>query len=148
MPIPSQDAKTVAKNVIIIITKQAYLPTTLILDKESAFVSQVTKEASGVLRVTLKHAPTKQVQTIGIIQQCHASIKQPLKIGAAERRSLLQKYVSIAVLIYHTLYHASFGCEPNRIFHRRISYISLDSELGPRLQKASMPIPQNAQFVL
>ena len=83
--------------------KNAYLPTTFISDKGSAFMSQVIKEVAGVLGITLKHATTKHVQTIWLLEQIHASIKQALKIKTRERRSLWQKYVSIAVFFLQRL---------------------------------------------
>ena len=71
----NQDAKTIAKVLINIMTKHAYLPTTLISDKGTAFTSHVIKEVAGVLGVTLKHATTKHAQTIGLLERSHASIK-------------------------------------------------------------------------
>ena len=67
-------------------TKYAYLPTTLISDKGTAFMSHVNKEVAGVLGFTLKHATTRQAQTIGLLERSHASIKQTLKIETGERR--------------------------------------------------------------
>ena len=55
-PTSNQDAKTFAKVITKIITKHAYLPTTLISDKGSAFISHVIKEAAGDLGITLKQA--------------------------------------------------------------------------------------------
>ena len=89
-PTSNQDAKTVAKVIINIMTKHAYLPTTLISDKGTAFTSHVIKEKAGVLGITLKHATTKLAQRIGLLEQSHASIKQALKIETGERRSLWQ----------------------------------------------------------
>ena len=109
-PTPHQDAKTVAKVIINIMTKHAYLPTTLISDKGTAFTSHVIKEVAGVLDTTLKHASTKHAQAIGLLERSHVSIKQALKIETGERRSLWHKYVSIAVLNYNTSYHSSIGC--------------------------------------
>ena len=48
-PTSNQDAKTIAKVIINIMTKHAYLPTTLITDKGSAFVSDINKEVASVL---------------------------------------------------------------------------------------------------
>ena len=87
-PTSNQDAKTIAKVIIDIMTRHAYLPTTLISDKGTAYVSHVIKEVAGVLGITLKHATTKHAQTIGLLEQSHASIKQTLKIETGERRSL------------------------------------------------------------
>ena len=112
-PTANQDAKTIAKVLINIMTKHAYLPTTLISDKGTAFTSHVIKEVAGVLGVTPKHATTKHAQTIGLLERSHASIRKALKIETGERRSLWHKYVNIAVLNYNTSYHTSIGCEPS-----------------------------------
>ena len=86
-PTSNQDAKTNAKVLFNIMTKHAYLPTTLISDKRTAFMSHVIKEVAGVRGITLKHATTKHAQTIGLLERSHASIKQALKIKTGERRS-------------------------------------------------------------
>ena len=119
-PTSNQDAKTVAKILINIMTKHAYLPTTLISDKGTAFMSHVIKEVAGVRVITLKHASAKHAQTIGLLERSDVSIKQALRIGTGERRSLWHKDVNIAVLIHNTSYHTSFGCEPSRVYHGRI----------------------------
>ena len=145
-PTANQDAKTVAKVIFNIMTKHAYLPTTLISDKGTAFTSIVIKEVAGVLGITLKHATTKHAQIIGLLERSHASIKQALKIETGDRRSLWHKYVSIAVHNYNTSYHASIGCEPGRVFHGRIPYIILDLKMGILPEK--IPPPDFAQDML
>ena len=86
-PTSNQDAKTIAK-VIFNMIKHAYLPTTLISDKGTDFMSLVSKEVAGVLSITLKHATTKHARKIGLLERSHVSIKQTLKINTGERRSL------------------------------------------------------------
>ena len=147
-PTSNQDATTIAKVIINIMTKHAYLPTTLISDKGTAFTSHVIKEVAGVLGITLKHATTKHAKTIGLLERSHASIKQSLKIETGERRLLWHKYNSIAVLNYNTSYHSSIGCEPSRVFHGRIPYNILDLKMGIRPQKTSSPDSEIAQDVL
>ena len=147
-PTSNQDAKTIAKVLINIMTKHAYLPTTLISDKGTAFMPHVIKEVAGVLGITLKHATTKHAQTIGLLERSHASIKQALKVETGERRPLWHKYVNIAVLNYNTSYHTSIGCEPSRVLHGRITYNVLDLKLGIRPQQQPIPTSQMAQEVL
>ena len=147
-PTSNQDATTIAKVIINIMTKHAYVPTTLISDKCTAFTSHVIKEVAGVLGITLKHATTKHAQTIGLLERSHVSIKQSLKIETGERRSLWHKYISIAVLNYNTSYHSSIGCEPSKVFHGRIPYNILDLKLGIRPQKIPAPDSEIAQDVL
>ena len=79
-PTSNQDAKTIAKVLNNIMTKHAYLPTTIISDKGTDFMSHVIKEVASVLGITLKNATTKHAQTIGLHEQSHASTKQALKI--------------------------------------------------------------------
>ena len=147
-PTANQDAYTIAKVLINIMTMHAYLPTTLISEKGTAFMSHVIKEVAGVLGITLKHATTKHTQTIGLLERSHASIKQALKIKTGERRSLWHKYINIAVLNYNTSYHTSIGCEPSRVFHSRIPYNVLDLYLGIRPQQQPIPNSQIAQEAL
>ena len=121
-PTFNQDTKTISKAIININTKHAHLPTTLVQEKGTAFMSHVNKEVAGVLGITLKHATTKHAQKVGMPERSHALIKQTLKIQTGERLSLWHKYVSIAVLNYNSSYHTSVGCEPSRLFLGRIPY--------------------------
>ena len=110
---------TIAK-VINNMTKHVYLPTTRISDKGSTSVSHVIKEVTGVLGMILKHATTKHVRTIGLLERSHASIKQALKVETGELKPLWHKYVRIVVLIYNTFYLTGVGSEPSRVFHGHI----------------------------
>ena len=67
-PTSNHDAKTIAKVLINIMTKHAYLPTTPVSDKGTASMSHVIKEVAGVLGITLKHATTKHAQTIALLE--------------------------------------------------------------------------------
>ena len=129
-------------------TRHAYLPTTLISDKGTAFMSHVIEEVAGVLGITLKHATTKHAQTIGLLERSHASIKQALEIETGERRSLWHNYINIAVLNYNTSYHTSIGCEPSRVFRGRIPYNVLDLKPGICPQQQPFPTSQIAQDIL
>ena len=55
-------------------------------------MSHVIEEVAGVIGITRKLATTKHVETIGLLQQSHASIRQALKIEAGEWRLLWHKY--------------------------------------------------------
>ena len=101
-PTSSLDPKTVARVKINIMNKPAYLPMTIITDMGSAFVSHVTKEATDVLGITLKHATTRHAQTIGKLERSHASLKQPSNLETSQRRALSHEYISNAVLNSNT----------------------------------------------
>ena len=128
-PTSDQDAETIVKVLINIMTKHAYLPMTLTSDKATAFMSHVIKEVAGVVGITPKHATTKNAQTIGLLERSHASTKQAIKIETGEQRSLWHKYVNIALLNYNTSYHTSFGCEPSQVVYGRIPYNIFDLKM-------------------
>ena len=90
-PIPTQNAKTIFKVIFIRLTKNAYLPTTILSDKGSAFVSRITKGVAGILAITLKYATIKHVQTLSLLERSHVSLKSTLKIGTGDWRSLWHK---------------------------------------------------------
>ena len=147
-PTSNQDDKTIAKVSINIMTKHAYLPTTLISYKVTAFMPHEIKEVVSVLGITLMHATTKHAQLFELLEQSHASIKQALKIEIGKRRSLCHKYVITAVLSYKTSYQTSIGCEPSRAFHSRIPNNILVITLDIRPQHQLIPTSQIAQDVL
>ena len=48
--------------------------------QKTQFMSEVVADATRVLGIQLRHATTNHAQTIGIIERCHASLKEALKI--------------------------------------------------------------------
>ena len=83
--------KTDAPTVLMdIMTRHAYLITTVITDKGTQFMSEVIADAARTLAIPIRHATTKRAQTIGILERCHASLKESLKISTGERRTMLQ----------------------------------------------------------
>ena len=129
---PTQDmtAKTVAHCIIDVMTRHCYLPTVILTDKGSQFRSEVVNQIAQTLDIRISYASTKHVQTIGILERTHASLKTSLKISTGERRSMWHNYVQIGVINYNTSYHESWGCEPKTLFHGRIPYNTLDINLG------------------
>ena len=73
-----QDAKTSGRVKINIMVKDAYLPTAIVSDKGSAFLSQLIKEVADVLGITLEHATTELVQIIGMPRKTNASLKKEI----------------------------------------------------------------------
>ena len=97
-------------------TRHAYLPTLIITDKGSVFVSQVIHEVAEIIGINLKDATTKHAQTIGILEWAHATIKTSLKMASGEYRKQWHKYLRIAILNYNTTYHSRIDCEPLEYF--------------------------------
>ena len=129
-------------------TRHAYLPTLIITDKGSVFVSQVIHEVAEILGINLKHATTKHAQTIGVLERAHATIETSLKMASGEYRKQWHKYLPIAILNYNTTYHSSIDCEPSRVFHGRVPHNILDHKLGLRFNPNIAPTTDFAEELL
>ena len=99
-----QDATPVTRVILNIMKKHAYLPTAIISDKDSVFLTQMIEKVSEVLGVTLHHAITKHAQTIDLFQRKHGSLKKALETETSERRSMWHSYVNTAVQNYSTFF--------------------------------------------
>ena len=133
-----------AKVLIDIMTKHAYLPTTLITDKETAFTSLIIAEITQILRITLKCALTNH---IGKLERTHASLKTNLKMACGEYCRQWHKYLPLAVLNHNTSYNASIGCEPTRVFHGQVPYNILDHKLGNNPNEQITPKTEFAEQI-
>ena len=138
-PVSNPTAVNTAKVIIDIMTRHAYLPTLIITDKGSVFVSQVIHEVAEILGINLKHATTKHAQTIGVLEVAHATIKTSSKMASGEYRKQWHKYLPIAILNYNTTYLSSIDCELSRVFHGRVPHNILDHKLGLRFNPNIAP---------
>ena len=147
-PVSNPMAVNTAKVIIDIMTRHAYLPTLIITDKGSVFVSQVIHEVAEILGINLKHATTKHAQTIGVLERAHATIKTSLKMASGEYRKQWHKNLPIAILNYNTTYHSSIDFDPSRVFHGRVLHKILDHKLGLRFNPNIAPTTDFAEELL
>ena len=147
-PVSNPTAVNTAKVIIDIMTRHAYLPTLIMTDKGSVFISQVIHEVAETLGINLKHATTKHAQTIRVLERAHATIKTSLKMASGEYRKQWHKYLPIAILNYNTTHHSSIDCEPSRVFHGRVPHNILDHKLGLRFIPNIAPTTDFAEELL
>ena len=147
-PVSNPTAVNTAKVIIDITTRHAYLPTFIITDKGSVFVSQVIHEVAEILGKNLKHATTKHAQNLGLLERAHATIKTSSKMASGEYRKQWHKHLPIAIVNYNTTYHSSIGCEPSRVFHGRVPHNILDHKLGLRFNPNNAPTTDFAEDLL
>ena len=128
--VTKKDARTIARVLVDIMMRHAYLPTTIIAHKGTYFKSEVMADTTRVLGIEIRHANTKHAQTIGNLERCHSSLNEALKISTGERRTMWHQFEHIATLNYNTAYHSALWCEPSRVSHGGITYNVLDLKCG------------------
>ena len=79
-PVSNPTAVNKAKVIRDIMKRHAYLTTLNITDEGSVFVPQVIDEVAEVVGIILTHDTTKHVQTIGVLERAHATIKTSLRM--------------------------------------------------------------------
>ena len=147
-PLTDASAINVTKAINDIMTKHAYLPTTLITDKGTAFTSTIIagNYANFGHNTQMRNNKTP-AKTIGKLERTHASLKTNLKLACGEYRRQWHKYLPLAVLNHNTSYHASIGCEPTRVFHGRIPFNILDHKLGNNPNEHINPTTEFAEEI-
>ena len=138
-PVSNLTAVNTAKVFVDIMTRHAYLPTLIITDRGSIFVSQVTHEVAEVLSINLKNATSKLAQIVGVFDRAHATIKTSLKMASDEHRKQWHKYLTIAILNYNTTYLSSIDCEPSQVFHGRVPHNNIDYKIGLQFNRNIAP---------
>ena len=138
-PVSNPTAINTAKVIIENMTRHASLPTLIITDIGSVFVSQVIHEVAEKLGINLKHATTKHAQTSGVLERAHATSKTSLKMASGEYKKQWYNHLPIAILNNNTTHHSSFNCEPSRTFHGRVPQEILDHKLGLRFNPNNPP---------
>ena len=138
-PVSNPMAVNTREVIIDIMKKHAHLPTLVITDKGSVFVSHVIHEVAEILGINLKHAKTKHAQTIGVLQRAYTTVKTSSKMASCECRKQWHKDLPIAMLNYNTTYHSSIDCEQSRVFHGRIPRNVLDHKLRLRFNPNAAP---------
>ena len=146
-PLTDASAINVAKALIDTKTKHAYLPTTLITDKGTAFTSTIIAEITQILGITIKCETTKHPPKIGKLERTHASLKTNLKMACGEYCRQWHKDLPLAVLNHNTSYHTSIGCEPTTVFHGRIPSNILDHKLGKNPNEQINPTTEFAEEI-
>ena len=119
-PSSNRTAVDTAKVIIDIMKRNVYLPTLIINDKGSVFVTQIIYEVAETQGLNLKHAITNYGQTIGVLERVHATIKTVLQMTSGDYRKHWHKYLPNAILNYNTTYHSSINCEPSQRFQGRV----------------------------
>ena len=126
VPLTNASANTVARELVKFFFNHRYIPTTIVSDLGTTFLSSLMNELCSLLEIRLKHATLKHPQTIGLVERSHASLRRILKLNTHEQWNDWHKYVSLAAFIHNTSYNSSIACCPSAVFHGREPIKPLD----------------------
>ena len=137
-PLIRVDADTVARALLHILTTHSYIPSKIISDKGTVFVSQTFKDRLTELKIKIEHATVKHPQTIGALERCHSSLKRFLHSQTGKNFSNWHRRLSFATYAYNTTYHTAIGTTPTQVFHGREPIRPLNVRFSGILRPAHM----------
>ena len=85
VPLTNGSTDTTARELVRIFFNHSYLPTTIVSDLGSTFVSDLMNELAKLLQVKLKHATLKHPQTIGAVERSRGPLKRILRLNTNEQ---------------------------------------------------------------
>ena len=101
-PLTRVEADTVSRALLHILTTHSYIPTRIISDKGTVFVSQTFKENMTEMKIRIDHATVKHPQAIGALERCHSSLKRFLHSQTGKNFSNWHRRLSFATYAYNT----------------------------------------------
>ncbi len=136
-PFKRVDAETVARALLHILSTHSYIPSKIISDKGTVFVSQTFKQKMTELQIKKEHATVKHPETIGALERCHySSLKRFLHSQTGKKFPYWHRRLSVATYAYNTTYHTALGTTPTQVFHGKEPIRPLDIRFSGVLRPA------------
>ena len=101
-PLRQPDAQLVVRGLMLIFTRHAYVPKTILMDKGETFTAEVVERTMEQAGIMFKHATIKYAQKIGIIERTHQKLQTILKINISADKPQWDQFVNIAVMAHNT----------------------------------------------
>ena len=130
VPLTNGRADYVARALTTVFFQHSFMPSKILSDLGTAFVSELMHELTKMLEIRLDHASLKHPQTVGVVERSHSALKRILKLNTNEQWNDWHKYVSLATFIHNTSYHFAISCSPTVLFHGREPIKPLDVRFG------------------
>jgi hypothetical protein len=151
IPIPRQDAETVAKEFVKHSILKLGTPEKILTDQGSNFLSEVFKNTCKVLRIKKLQTTPFHPESNGSLERSHRVLKEYLRHYIKEDQSNWDEWVPYAAYVYNTSTHTSTGYTPFELVYGfkatmpsalqanpsvQYSYDDFVTELKGRLQTA------------
>ena len=148
VPLKKPDTHSVAKGLLSVFTKHAYVPKHILTDKGTVFTAELLTEIAKAVDIHISHATIKHAQTIGMVERTHANLKKILKISVNADRLQCDRYVDIAIMAHNTTYHDSLKCSPTDFSRQDTFYRSYFPRLADKFCNIQELIKKNVPLKL
>jgi hypothetical protein len=112
IPIPRQDAETVAQEFVTNIVLKLGTPSKILTDQGSNFLSEVFKNTCKMLKIKKLQTTPFHPESNGGLERSHRILKEYLRHYIEEDQGNWDVWVPYAVYVYNTSIHTSTGYTP------------------------------------
>lgn len=130
IPIPDQEATTIAKHLVERVVTIFGVPLELHSDQGSNFESQVFQELCKILGIHKTRTTPLRPQSDGMVERCNRTINNMLSAFVASHQRDWDEYVYLLMLAYRSAVHETTGVTPNEMVFGRQVTLPLDLIIG------------------
>ena len=130
--IPSQDAKTVAAQLVENVVCRFGVPQELHSDQGSNFESEVFQEICQIMRIVKTRSTPMHPQSDGLVERFNRTLEQYLSKVVAKNQKDWDTHIQFFLLAYRSAIHESTGCSPSVILFGRELVLPADLRFGIR----------------
>lgn len=133
IPIPTQDAQTVAEKLVTEVICKYGVPNSILSDQGTNFISETFKNVCKLLKIKKIQTTSYHPQSNGSLERSHAVLAAYLRNYVNEDQSNWDLWLPYATFAYNTTPHTVTGYTPHEIiFGKKAGYPSAIKEQGPR----------------
>jgi hypothetical protein len=142
IPIPRQDADTVAKEFVLNIILKIGTPRQILTDQGANFLSELFKHVCKLLNITKLQNTAFRPESNGGLDRSHRVLAEYLRHYVNEDQTNWDEWISYAMYVYNTTVHSATGYTPFELVY------GFQSTLPSTLQEARNPQYSYDDYVL
>jgi hypothetical protein len=112
IPIPQQDAETVAKEFVLNIVLKFGAPAQVLTDQGSNFLSDLFKSTCKLLKIRKIQTTAFHPESNGSLERCHRVLTEYLRHYVREDQTNWDEWIPYAVYVYNTTVHTTTAYTP------------------------------------
>lgn len=112
IPIPQQDAETVAREFVVNVILKMGIPKQVLTDQGTNFLSDVFKNVCKLLRIKKLQTTAFRPESNGSLERSHRVLAEYLRHYVNEDQTNWDEWVPYAMYVYNTTVHAATGYTP------------------------------------
>jgi hypothetical protein len=130
IPLPNQEAKTIANAFIDNFVSRFGVPLQLYTDQGSNFESKLLSEICELLTIEKTHATSMRAQANGVVERFNRTLVSMISKYCQESQKQWDKLLPILMMAYRSSSHSSTKISPNKMVYGRNVTLPMAAAIG------------------